>query len=59
VVPLGWLVVQGIWFTLSLALMISAIFFPIEAYAASKTWAVMTFKINPIKVVVEAQVKKD
>ena len=59
-----WFIIIGwwfgiIWFTLSLALMISVIFFPIGAYTASKTWAVMTLKTSPTKVVVEAQDKKD
>lgn len=33
-----------LWFAASLALMISVLFFPIGAYAATKTWHVMTFK---------------
>jgi uncharacterized membrane protein YccF (DUF307 family) len=44
-----------LWFVLSLLLMLSVIFFPIGAYTMSKTWAVMTLKRKPQKVVVEAR----
>jgi uncharacterized membrane protein YccF (DUF307 family) len=48
-----------LWFLLSLLLMVSIIFFPIGAYTITKTWAVMTLKTNPQKVVVEARAQTD
>lgn len=44
-----------LWLLASVALMVSILFFPIGAYTATKTWAVMTLKSNPQTVVVEAR----
>lgn len=43
-----------LWLFCSILLMGSIIFFPIGAYAAAKTWHVMTLKTSPQKVVVNA-----
>jgi hypothetical protein len=37
----------------------SIIFFPIGAYAATKTWVVMTLSENPQTVVIEARSRRD
>lgn len=40
-VLIGWWL-GALWFAASLVLMLSVVFFPIGAYAATKTWNVMT-----------------
>jgi uncharacterized membrane protein YccF (DUF307 family) len=60
IVRVLWFLVIGwwlgpLWFVLSMALMLSVIFFPIGAYTATKTWHVMTFKTSPSTVIVEAR----
>ncbi|MFD1515653.1 YccF domain-containing protein [Halomarina rubra] len=44
-----------LWFLGSLAIMATVVLFPIGAYTAAKTWAVMTLKTSPKTIVVEAQ----
>lgn len=50
----GWWLAP-IWFTLSVTLMFTIVFFPIGAWAATKTWEVMVLSRSPKKIVVEAQ----
>jgi uncharacterized membrane protein YccF (DUF307 family) len=59
-VRVAWFLLVGwwlgpLWFILSVILMGSIIFFPIGAYAASKTWTIMTFKSSPTVVVKNVQ----
>lgn len=67
-----WFILVGwwlglIWFTLSIALMFTIIFFPIGAYTATKTWKVMTLSdskgpkdaASDITVDVENKVKQE
>lgn len=51
---IGWWL-GPLWFLMSILLMVSIIFLPIGAYTITKTWAVMTLKTSPQKVVVDAQ----
>ncbi len=41
-----------LWLTGSILLMLSIIFFPIGALAATKTWQIMTLKSSPKQIVV-------
>lgn len=57
-VTVGWFL-GLLWFSLSVLLMLSLVFFPIGAYAATKTWTVMTLKESPQKVVVDVNEHKE
>jgi len=48
-----------LWFLLCVLLMGSIVFFPIGAFAASKTWAVMTLKTSPTVVIEDARGRGD
>ena len=48
-----------LWFSASLVLMGSIVFFPAGAYLAAKTWGIMTLSQSPEKVVVEAKEQKN
>jgi len=51
---IGWLL--GIlWFLASLMLMGTIVFFPVGAYLAAKTWAIMTLKRKPTVVLQDAR----
>jgi len=53
-VTIGWLL--GIlWFFGALMLMGTIVFFPVGAYLAAKTWAVMTLKRRPTVVLHDAR----
>lgn len=57
-IAIGWWL-GPLWFLGSLFMMGTIIFFPVGAYTAAKTWAVMTLKTSPQEVVVEAQMQTD
>lgn len=44
-----------LWFVLCVLLMGTIVFFPVGAYAATKTWAVMTLKTSPTIVIEDAR----
>ena len=46
-----------LWFSLSLLLCFTIVFFPIGAYALTKTWNVMTFSESPKQVIVHIENK--
>ena len=48
-----------LWFVLCVFLMGTIVFFPIGAYAATKTWAVMTFKSKPTVVIEDARSQRE
>lgn len=55
-----WFLIVGwwlgpLWFLLSLLAMASIVLFPLGAYAAAKTWQVMTLKSNPTVVIQNAR----
>jgi uncharacterized membrane protein YccF (DUF307 family) len=48
-----------LWFLMCLFLMGTIVFFPIGAYAVTKTWAVTTFKTSPTVVIEDARSEGD
>ena len=55
---IGWWL-GPLWFVLSLLTMGTIVLFPVGAYAATKTWQVMTLKASPMVVIENAQSQAD
>ena len=55
---IGWWL-GPLWFVLSLLTMGTIVLFPVGAYAATKTWQVMTLKTSPTVVIENAQSQVD